>query len=228
MKKIGKYIFFLLIVCIVGFGFYTYELHHLAIEGNKIFGLRCSKVNPPLIAYKNSFLKWADFLNNPEAHKDDDMMVYYLDYVDNLRKYVKEENAWLEIHKKFGKRLDFKLIEPWYLKQGWDYQYQMYLGYRDDAQGMLDIYDKYQQESEDNLMAKQTEARNRRNEASQAYFDFFNMASEISDWRKIFGNVPEPVECNDTNLIIPDTGGAIFWNGTPTPAPSLSNDDDLG
>jgi hypothetical protein len=95
----------------------------------------------------------------------------------------------------------------------------MYLGYRDDAQSMLNIWDNKVVSAE--LDAKQTEARNRRNDASQKYFNFFDQASAIPDWRKVFSYLPVPEGCTDKNMIIPETYGSIDWGITPTPQPKV-------
>lgn len=217
MKKLIKILLVLFGISIFIFGLYIYKLRTLAIEGNRIFEIRCTTVNPPLISYKNSFLKWADFLNNPKKYKEEEFMVFYEGYISGMRKYVEQENKWLEIQKNYGNRWDFKLIEPWYMKQAWLYQLKMYEAYRDDAQGILDIGDGKIPVEE--VPLDHSEAREKLDDTKQKYFDFFNQASAISDWRKIVSNLPIPEGCNKENMIIPDTSGSIDWNGTPTPPP---------
>ncbi len=219
MKKILKVILLLVVVSTMSCGVYLYRLRTLAVTGNNIFELRCTTVNPPLIAYKNSFLKFADFINDPTKYKKDDGKNFYDEYVSGMRKYVVEENRWLEMNKKYLDRWDFKLIEPWYIKQAGELQWEMYEGYRDDAQAMLAIWDNG--EASDDLNAKQATARKRRDDAEDKYFEFFDEAVQISDWRKIFSALPVPDGCNDGNMTIPQTGGAINWEGTPTPQPKI-------
>lgn len=216
MKKLFKIIIILVGISIFIFGIYIYELHSLAVAGNKIFEFRCTTVNPPLIAYKNSFLKFASYLNSPDKQNEEEAMKsFFEDYFVSMREYVVRENKWLEMNRQYLNRWDFKLIEPWYIKQAGDYQLKMYEGYRDDAQGLLDISDN--NEPDDKLNIKHLEARKRRDEAEEKYFDFFDKAVEISDWRKIFSNVPVPKGCTEENMTIPQTGGAIDWEETPTP-----------
>lgn len=50
-------------------------------------------------------------------------------------------------------------------------------------------------------------------------------ASQIRDWRKLFGSVPVPEECTEENTTIPATEGSIDWGGTPTPTPIPVNPD---
>ena len=219
MKKIFKIFLILLGLAFLIFCFYIYELRSLALEGNRIFELRCTTVNPPLIAYKNSFLKQADFLNNPEKFDEEDFIVASLDYISNMRKYVEQENKWLEIQRNYGNRWDFKLIEPWYMKQAWYYQTEMYEAYRDDAQGILDIGDG--KIPVDKVSFDHSENREKLDYAKQRYFDFFDQAVEISDWRKIFSALPAPEGCTEENMTIPQTSGSINWEGTPTPQPKI-------
>lgn len=214
MKNIlRKIIYGSLVLIVVLFGFYLYKLHSLAVEGNNVYALRCTKVNPPLIAYKNSFLSFADSLKNPTKYTDDQVKKFFYDYIDEMRKYVPEETSWLETNGKFISRWDFRLIEPWYLKQAGEYQQKMYEGYRDDAKYMLEVYDKGGMDEE--LSAKLTEAKDRRDKNSQLYFDLFDKASVIYDWRKIFGHVPIPQGCTEDVLTISSTFGAL----DPSPAP---------
>ncbi len=219
MKKLLKISLAIFTSLLFVFGIYLYKLRSLAIEGNRVYEHRCTDVNPSLISYKNSFLKFADYLKYPEKYKGEDSSTFLTDYIFGIKEYVDAENRWLEMQDKFRNRLDFKLIEPWYLKQAWFYQMKMSEGYRDDAQTMLDIWNNKVHSEE--LIARQAEARKRRNEAIQEYSDFFDKASDVSDWRKIFCYVPDPKGCSEENMTIPDTGGSIDWVGTPTPQPKV-------
>ena len=218
MKKVFKVLIGTAIFFILIFGLYLYKLHALALEGNKIYQQRCLVVNPPLIAYKNSFLSFADAVKNSDKYTAEEGRSFFYDYIDEMRKYVPEETKWLETNGKFINRWDFRLLEPWYLKQAGEYQQKMYEGYRDDAKYMLEIFDNGGTNEE--LSAKFSEARERRNNYSQLYFDLYDKASAINDWRKIFGYVPIPEGCTEEVLTIPDTSGAL----EPSPAPVKNPD----
>lgn len=222
VNKKFKILLSLIILSIVFFVAYTYKLHALAVEGNKIFEQRCLMVNPHLISYKNSFLKFADYLQNPEKYPEDEGIGFYGEYISEMRKYIEEESKWLEMDRKYLDRWDFKLIEPWYIKDGGEYQWKMYEGYRDDAKYILAPVDLKKEIPEN--VARQKEARDRRNEYSQLYFDHFEKASKIDDWRKIFGSVPLPEGCTEENLTIPNTTGSIDWDDDDSilPSPTMS------
>jgi len=210
------------IVIIVIFVFYLYKLHALAIEGNRIFEYRCTNVNPPLIGYKKSFLQMADYFNNPDGNAHVDVGAAFENYNSGMKAYVEEEDKWLEMQKLYTNRWDFKLIEPWYIKQAADYQWKMYEGYRDDAKYLIETYNAGGATEEIN--AKFNEARDRRDKYESLYYEFFDEASAISDWRKIFASVPIPEGCNEENMTIPNTSGVIDWEGkspdvTPPPIP---------
>lgn len=192
---------------VVIFCLYIFDLHTLAVEGNKIFEERCLVVNPPLINYKNAFLKFADFLNNPDKYPSDEIADFYGGYISGMRKYAEVETKWLEADRRYLDRWDFKLVEPWYIKVGGEYQWKMYEGYRDDAKYILKSFDEKEMTPE--TEARMKEAKARRDKYARLYFDFFNEASKINDWRKIFANVPMPKGCNEENLIIPNTAGSI-------------------
>lgn len=198
----------ILLCFILLIGIYLYKLHALAVEGNKIFEYRCLHVNPELISYKDSFLKYADHVNNPDWASGEQMLTYLNAYVDHMRYYVVEENKWLEMDKRFIDRWDFQLIEPWYMKNAGYLQWKMYEGYRDDAVYMLSIWDHPEQAR--NIDPDfVSEPRQRRNKYIDEYFELFEEASALVDWRKIFGTVPVPEGCTDENMTIPNTSGSI-------------------
>jgi hypothetical protein len=219
-KKIFKMLLVLPVLFIVMFGVYIYKLHALALEGNKIFEQRCLKVNPHLISYKNSFLKFAGCINDPEKCSNEDVKNFWNGYISEMRAYVTEEDKWLEVEKKYINRWDFKLIAPWYVKEVSIYQLEMYRGYRDEAFYILKQYDNKKTDQE--LMAKVYEARERRNKYVDLNDNLFEKIWSIRDWRKIFANMPVPAGCTDENTIIPETSGAINLEEKPaTPVPTI-------
>jgi len=210
MKKIIRTAVLILVLCFLIFGSYLYKLHALAVEGNNIFEQRCLKVNPHLISYKNSFLKFADYLNNPEKYSDEKVKKFLDDYISGMKSYVLEEDKWLEMNKKYINRWGFRLIEPWYVKEASIYQMGMYEGYRDEAFYMLQLRDN---KNPAEASAKFYEARERRSKYVGLYNDIFEKAAPLKDWRKIFGMVPLPEGCTEENMTIPDTSGSIDWEG---------------
>lgn len=161
-------------------------------------------------------------MQNPGKYKDSDFVTFYTGYIDGIKKYIPEEDKWLKMQKDFINRWDFKLIEPWYLKQASVYQLQMYQDYRDDAQNIIDIGnvpDPNNQAMVDAATNKGLKIRDKLIQDSNIYYDFFDKASAIKDWRKAFEQVPLSKVCNDENMIIPNTQGSINWDGTPTPIP---------
>lgn len=202
------------LILIGSLGFYLYKLHALSIEGNNNFGLRCTTVNPPLIAYKSSFLRYADALNNPSKFSDNEIKSFADGYILGMRKYVKEETKWLEEDNKFINRWDFNLFAPWYMKIGAELQWRMYEGYKDDAQYILDIGDG---KIVDNTpLGNISKARERRDKYSKLYYDFFDEASKEGDWRMRFTYIPLPIACNKENTFIPNTEGSIDWEEEAT------------
>ncbi len=218
MNKKLKILFFLVSLFILIFGAYVYKLHAFAVEGNKIFEQRCLVVNPPLISYKNSFLKFADYLKNPDKYSGDEVKGFFDGYIAGMRKYVEEESKWLDADKKYMNSWDFKLIEPWYMKQAGEYQWKLYEGYRDDTKYLLVMYD--QGKLSEDIDIKQKDARDRRDKYSQLYFDLVDKASKINDWRKMFGRVPIPKGCTEKNMNIPNTTGVLDNNDPTLPSPA--------
>lgn len=205
--------------------FYLYKLHSLAVEGNNIFEYRCLHVNPPLISYKNAILKYADFVNTyPNTTYTPDEVQGFIDgYISGIRAYIPEETKWLEMQKKFINRWDYQLIEPWYIKESGVYQWKMYEGYRDDANSLLRTFDNPEL-TKGVKPGDVSEERQRRDTYAQKYFEYFEQASQIHDWRKLFGTVSVPKGCTKENIIIPDTSGSIDWerdthDGTPSGVP---------
>ncbi len=211
-------------VFIAAVGVYLYKLHSLAVEGNALFEYRCLHTNPPLIAYKNSFLKLADYLKNPDKYKGDDVKGFIDGYISGMRAYIPEETKWLEMQKKFIDRWDFQLLEPWYIREASGYQWKMYEGYRDDAASLLYMTDHPETARTDMKPGDVSEERQRRDMYAQKYFDLFERASKIPDWRKYFSSLPVPKGCTEENMMIPNTSGAIDWergekDATPSAVP---------
>ena len=209
MKKIAL----IILVGLVALGVYGYKLHSLALEGNDIFEQRCTTVNPPLIAYKNDFLNFADEVKKGEKSSPEYLVGYFQLYVNGLKDYAPKEVDWLKTQRKFLDRWDFQLFEPWYIKEAGEYQYRMYEGYRDEALALMEILGNNGSNPE--IQAKFDDARTKRNDNSQLYFELSEKASAFRDWRKIFGSVPMPEGCTEELLNIPDTTGSL----DPTPPP---------
>ncbi len=213
MIKILKFLISCIFIFCIVFGFYLYKLHALAVEGNSLFEYRCLHVNPLLISYKNSFLKYANYLNKyPDTTETPEQVLKYLaDYISGMKAYVPEETKWLGLQEKLFHRWDFQLFEPPYMKQVSEYQWKMYEGYRDDAKFSLEIVDK--PELQEKIRPGDiSEARQNRDKYINLYFETFDNASQINDWRKYFGRVPIPAGCTEENVNIPDTSGSINWN----------------
>lgn len=213
MKRTLGGILFVILLFMLGCGVYGMKLHSLALESNIIFEYRCLHVNPHLISYKNSFLSYADFLNSyPNTRYSPEEVKNFIDqYIAGMRAYIPEETKWLAMQKQFMDRWDFKLIEPWYVQKGTDLQWKMYEAYRDDAVYMLQINDT------PGLAEKihfdyVGEPRQRRDAYNEEYFEFYKMASELRDWKKIFSTVSVPKGCTDENMTIPNTSGSVDWD----------------
>jgi len=211
MRRIAKPLLIILALGVGLFGVYAYKLHALAVEGNKIFEYRCTDVNPHLIGYKKSFLQMADYFNDPGGNEGLDVGQAFKDYNSGLKDYVEAETEWLGMQKAYMERWDFKLVEPWYIKQAAEYQWKMYEGYRDDAKYLTETYNTGGLNEE--IDTKFTEARDRRDKYEVLYYDFFDEALQINDWRKFLANVPIPEGCNEENMTIPNTSGSIDWDG---------------
>ena len=220
MKRSIKLVIFFGSLILVGFLFYLFKLHSLALEGNKIFEERCLVVNPPLIAYKDAFLSFANAVKNPKEFTSEQAANYYVSYLKGIREYSPKEDEWLKTQSAYINRWDFQLIEPWYVKEAGSYQLQMYKGYRDEAQASVDAMDG--KISNDEFEKRFAEARDKRNKYTDLYNGVFDKAMPIHDWRKIFGSVPVPFGCNDANLIIPDTTGALDEAPAPVKDPGIT------
>lgn len=218
LKKIFNYFLILLAIVAIFFAYYLYKLRTLAIEGNRIFGLRCKNVNPLLIRYKKLFLKYSDYVNKflqQGSLNDQDkyqLVKYFKNYLEKMEEYTKAEKNWLAVQKKFMERWDFKLFFPWYMKKGIQYQYEVYQGYLNDALYILDIKNgkvKFKPPSE-----KGTEVRQKLNNAIERYNQFIlEELSGIRDWRRYVMNVPLDSLCTKENMTIPDTTNSINFEG---------------
>lgn len=197
------------IILLMLFGFYLYKLHSLSVEANNLFANRCTKVNPYLISYKSAFLNFADYIQNPNKYSENDIKSFYNGYISGMRNYVKAEDNWLTVQKEFMNRWDSQTFQPWYIKKAEDLQWKMYKGYKDDAQYILDIGD--QKVALSDPYSLDNKVRDQRNKAGNEYFDFYQKAIQINDWRKYIQYIPYPSVCNEKNTTIPETSGSIDW-----------------
>ena len=207
MKKLIKVFLVPILFLLANGGYYLYKLHALAVEGNRLFEIRCLYVNPILIDYKNAFLNMADGLKNEGKYTVLEMRGFYDNYLKGMESYVTQETNWLDLEKQYIERWDFKLIEPWYIQEAGIYQCKMYEGYRDEAKHIL----SYTNDSPPIEPGFVSGERDRRDMYIEKYFNFTKMARILIDWRKFFGALPIPKGCTEENLIIPDTSGSIDW-----------------
>lgn len=224
LKRIIIFVTIIILLLIASLSLYIYKIHSLAVEANDNFGLRCTDVNPSLISYKASFLKFADAIQNPNKYKPEEIRGFYNDYISGMRVYVKADDKWLEKQKKLIERPDYQLLMPAYMNSATSAQWKMYEGYRNDAQYMIDMVD---QKIPSDKMIGVSEARQKRDKAIEEYIDEYDKILTIRDWRMPFVSaLPNPKGCNKDNMHIPETSGSIDWTGgknKPTPAPNPFN-----
>ena len=197
-----------IVICFIG---YVLKLRQLAEESNGIFEYRCTNVNPLLIAYKNTFLRYADHVNNPDWASGPEMWSLISAYAEQMRQYIPAENAWLETEGKFMNRWDFTVFAPEYMQIAARLKFNMYKAYRDDAAYMLSIWDNPEHIDPNLKPGDTSEARTNRDAAISAYFSYFDLEKERWDWRKPFMTVKPPAACNSLNTTFPQTEGSIHW-----------------
>jgi len=196
---------------------YLFKLRTLSIEGNNIYGIRCVETNVHLINYKSSFLNFADALKNPDDYKNGELMEFFNTYVSEMKLYVLDEVKWLDLQKGYISRWDFKLFEPWYIKEGFNIQWKIYEAYLDDAKTMLEVYDS---QGAVNNLDDIKEIRKRISDFQDKYDELYDKVSIQNDWRRRFIYIPSPEACTEETEIIPNTSGSIEWeekSATPSP-----------
>jgi len=210
--RILKTLLVLILLCtVLGICLYAYGLRKLAMQGNKIFAQRCTTVNPQLIGYKNNFLQFSQCVNNPNSCEDDVAGGYFVSYMKGLSKYTAEEKKWLETQNEFINRWEFKLLAPEFLKQASSYQTQMYQAYYDDAQALVNLMDQKTPLPDSFDPNTVREERLRRFFYQNLFNEKMDEIGAMNDHRILIINMPVPKECNDSNIIIPETAGAIDW-----------------
>lgn len=204
------------------FGVYAATLYSLAARGNALFEKRCLGVNPLLITYKNTFLKYADQINNPEWASGQQVMTLMVEYNEQMNRYIAAESKWLGEDTVYLESPIFRLFAPKYLKDAARLQWKMYEAYRDDAQYIHDLWlhpEKITAMPDPDYVS---EPRSRRDKYIEAYFNEYGKAAEKWDWRKYFMRVPPPKGCTKENTTFPTTEGSIKWDTgagqNPSPA----------
>ena len=198
------------------FCIYVYKLYSLSIEGNELYGLRCSDVNSHMINFKNNYLSTWDAVKNPDKYSQEEVVSFVEDYIANIKKYIEAEDKWLEIQKRFTGRWDFKLFSPKYLQQLLKYQYNLF-------EANLNNYKAFSacinDPDNDGLMSKLLEMKEKIRLSEEQYYKYYDYASSVYDWRKRFYKVYTSDKCNESNSVIPDTSGVLEQLFTPSPLP---------
>ncbi len=210
-KKISRKKILLVIfaVSISAVFIYSRILQSHADESGMIFDDRCNNVNPTLISYKNSFLQmWQTINDNGSSEKVNSEMD---NYNKGIAKYLPLESEWLKKQSAFITRWDFQFFEPDYVKDLAKLQLEMYQAQRDNAAYTLNLFENPKEPENFNVSAAKKYI-----DASNAYFEAYEIANKKDDWRKLLWKAP-PINCDPKNLVIPDTSlDKIFPNPVPT------------
>ena len=200
-KKIVLIICIPIILVISYFIFSIFEYQQLVNEGSVLADNQCLKVNPIIIARKNSYIK------SLQALKDNNYKEYENQtetYFKISREYVTEQTKWLDTQKKYMSRWDFQYFKPSYIKSAAQYQYIAREADMESTQFLIDSYDvsRLNKSLSEELGLKSVEKIKIRNDADKKYDAIWDNPGKL-DWRTRFIKVPAS-KCPDENFNIPD------------------------
>lgn len=212
-KKIALIICIPVILAISYSIFSITQYQRLVNEGSELADNQCLKVNPVIIARKNSYIKSIQALkdnNYKEYEKQTDS------YFMESKQYVALQSEWLDTQKKYIDKWDFQYFNPSYIKTAAKYQYDSRKADMESTKLLIDSYEVTQlnKSLSEELALKSMEKIKIRNDLDKKYSDIWDNPGKL-DWRTRFIKVPAS-KCPDENFNIPDVEDFLNPKSVPS------------
>lgn len=206
----------LLVICLIlgYFVFSTWKYQQLINEGSIIADEQCLKVNPLIIARKNSYVNSMKILEASGSAEE-----YWTEtdkYLAISKKYIAAEDAWLSTQKAYMDSQDTNTYVPAYIRNAGQLQYDSRVADVKATSGIVELFETYknldttrQQALSDTILNETKKS----NDLNYAYNEAYDHPKRTFDLRDYFTSVPES-KCPPENLNIPDVNEML----NPTPA----------
>lgn len=177
------------------------------MEAWRLFNVRCNNVNPLYIKTRDQHLYLSQVMAGEVEMENPENLIpeikNLITYSDN---YLEAENKWLDSQSKYLNRWDTQLIEPDYIKRAGNYQIMMYEAQYNYYKTVSDFFspllaeEQSKPENSDTVIDDLDKYASDMQEYRKLYFEAFEEGQNKQDWKKTFGQVPEP-DCAEENLI---------------------------
>lgn len=209
----------ILLVTILGIGLfvsYLWNYQQIVNEGSYLADEHCIKVNPLIIARKNSYAKEFNLIIHPT--NGDDLQNSLAEYMKTAKSYQEAEKNWLSKQRTYLDSWNFNTFMPGYIKESAGFQYQMYEADYNSSNALTQAFEAKDSAKQTELSNKVITETNKSNAASDKYNTMWDSQKGKQDWQYQFITVPQS-KCPAENNNIPD----IPFGPSPTPTTNSSD-----
>lgn len=203
LKKV-RIIFFAVLLALGLFVFSTWKYQQLINEGSVIADEQCLKVNPLIIARKNSYVNSMKILQASGSAEE-----YWTEtdkYLAISKKYIEAENTWLANQKNYMESSDTKTYVPAYIREAGQLQYESRVADVKATSAVVEFFETYkkidtakQKILSDTIMNETKKS----NYLNDEYSKMYDHPQRTFDLRDYFTSVPQ-TKCPEENFNIPD------------------------
>ncbi len=180
---------------------YLYKYQQLVNEGSYLADEHCIKVNPLIIARKNDYRDEMKLMMASASAED--VQNALSKYAKASNAYQDEEKKWLEKQRKYLDGKIFKLVIPSYVREGAEFQYQMYQPEYNSSLYLSQAFVENDQTKQEELFRKVVDETAKSKDAGDKYNVAWERNKGRSDWQNNFIKVPQS-KCPAENFNIPD------------------------
>jgi uncharacterized protein YaaR (DUF327 family) len=188
------------------FGLYIYSYQQLVTKGSLLADEHCIKINPLIIARKNSYLDEMKLIQASASAEE--VQKSLQDYLVASNAYLSEEGVWLNKQREYLDSKMFKLLIPSYVKEAAEDQYQMYEADHKSSFYTSKSFSATNQEEQIDLMNQIVEETAKSKVAGDRYNEAWERNKGKTTWQYNFVKVPQS-NCPADNFIIPDTDNPL-------------------
>lgn len=203
LKKV-KIIVFAVLLAFSLFIFSTWKYQQLINQGSVIADEQCLKVNPLIIARKNSYLNSMKILQ--ASGSADEYWTETDKYLAISKKFIEAEKAWLATQKNYMDSKDTNTYVPAYIRNAGQLQFDSRVADVKATSAVVELFETYknidaakQKELSDTILSETKKS----NDLNDEYSKVYDHPQRTFDLRDYFTSVPQ-TKCPPENFDIPD------------------------
>lgn len=203
-SNFGKIVIFIGLFTLTLFALSIWQLQVLVNEGSEIADEQCLKVNPLIIARKNSYIKSLKIIESSGGAEE-----YWEEtekYLDYSQKYVDAQSEWLKKQRDFMSSNVFNTSVPSYIRRSAQYQYDSRAADVKSTMAVLRLfytYDSLDTKEKNELVNEISVNVDKSVESDRKYFELLNNPQKPHELKEYFISIPK-TKCPPENFRIPD------------------------